>query len=56
MTSPALHTPSITLDHVTFQLPNGTLLFDALNERFDSRRTGLVGHRLDWPSRAATRR
>ena len=33
----------ITLESVSFVLPDGTTLFSQLNESFDSRHTGLVG-------------
>lgn len=33
----------LTLDSVAFSLPDGRQLFSDLNERFDQRRTGLVG-------------
>lgn len=33
----------ITLESVSFVLPDGTSLFSQLNESFDSRHTGLVG-------------
>lgn len=39
MTNPV----SLTLQGVCFQLPDGRALFSELDERFDSRRTGLVG-------------
>lgn len=39
MTNPV----SLTLQGVCFQLPDGRALFSDLDERFDSRRTGLVG-------------
>ncbi|MER2097753.1 MAG: ABC-F family ATP-binding cassette domain-containing protein [Pseudomonas qingdaonensis] len=37
------NTSSLTLDSVTYALPDGRLLFSNLTERFDQRRTGLVG-------------
>ncbi|GGY04488.1 ABC-F family ATP-binding cassette domain-containing protein [Paludibacterium paludis] len=35
--------PLLTLEDVSFILPDGTVLFSGLSEQFDSRRTGLVG-------------
>ena len=37
-------TPFLTLESVCWQLPNGELLLSDLNETFDTRPTGLVGH------------
>lgn len=34
---------SVTLEHVSYQLPDGRQLFTDLNEQFDDRPTGLVG-------------
>jgi ATPase subunit of ABC transporter with duplicated ATPase domains len=34
---------SLTLESVSYQLPDGSVLFANLNERFDARPTGLVG-------------
>lgn len=36
-------TSFLTLEGVSFVLPNGEALFSDLNENFDQRRTGLVG-------------
>lgn len=36
-------TPFMTLERVSWQLPDGRLLFSDLDETFDARRTGLVG-------------
>ena len=36
-------TSSLSLEGVSFTLPNGETLFADLNERFDQRHTGLVG-------------
>lgn len=36
-------TSTLTLDGVSFQLPDGSLLFSDLDETFDTRHTGLVG-------------
>ena len=36
-------TPFLTLERVSWQLPDGRLLFSDLDETFDARRTGLVG-------------
>ncbi|XOT96737.1 ATP-binding cassette domain-containing protein, partial [Alcaligenes pakistanensis] len=35
--------PYLTLEGVSYTLPQGKTLFSHLNETFDSRRTGLVG-------------
>ncbi|VTQ24706.1 ABC transporter ATPase [Pseudomonas aeruginosa] len=37
------NTSTLTLDGVSFQLPDGSLLFSDLDETFDTRHTGLVG-------------
>lgn len=37
------NTSILTLDSVTFTLPDGRQLFTDLNESFDQRRTGLIG-------------
>ena len=36
-------TPFLTLESVSWQLPDGRLLFSDLDETFDARPTGLVG-------------
>ena len=41
MTQPS--TPHITLDGVTYSLPDGSMLFSDLHEQFDQQATGLVG-------------
>lgn len=41
MTQPS--TPHITLDGVTYSLPDGSLVFSDLHQQFDQRPTGLVG-------------
>ena len=38
-----LSTPHITLDGVTYSLPDGSMLFSDLHEQFDQQATGLVG-------------
>lgn len=43
MAKPSTNHVSLTLHGVTHQLPDGSLLFSDLDERFDARHTGLVG-------------
>ncbi|WP_411182105.1 hypothetical protein, partial [Pseudomonas aeruginosa] len=40
-------TSTLTLDGVSFQLPDGSLLFSDLDETFDTRHTGRGGRRKD---------
>jgi ATPase subunit of ABC transporter with duplicated ATPase domains len=43
MTKPSTNHVSLTLQGVSHHLPDGSLLFSDLDERFDARHTGLVG-------------